>query len=220
MPIGTIRPNIKVRLSTVAACAFFALAGASSSQSLSDGRERASLKSPSNFADIADRGARSRALFTEAAKVITSPRCVNCHPAGDHPLQGSDGHVHRPEVWRGDVGDGVPGLHCAACHTDRNVNVTGATTYDSIPGNARWSLAPVEMAWQGRTIHDICEQIKDPARNGGRTLALLHDHMANDDIVAHGWDPGAGRTPAPGSQKEFGELIQAWIDTGAACPVP
>jgi hypothetical protein len=218
MPMGATRPNIKVYLSIVAVCAVFALTGASLSASLSDGQEHASLKSPSDFAGITDREARSRALFVEAAKVITNPRCVNCHPAGDHPLQSSDEHVHQPEVWRGDAGDGVPGLHCATCHTDRNVNVTGATTYDSIPGSPRWSLAPIEMAWQGKTTHDICEQIKDPARNGGRTLALLHDHMANDDIVAHGWDPGAGRTPAPGSQKVFGELIQAWIDAGAACP--
>ncbi|MGZ5989989.1 MAG: Isoquinoline 1-oxidoreductase subunit, partial [Rhizomicrobium sp.] len=26
------------------------------------------------------------------------------------------------------------------------------------------------------------------------------------------------RTPAPGSQMQFGELIKAWADAGAACP--
>jgi hypothetical protein len=64
----------------------------------------------------------------------------------------------------------------------------------------------------------ICEQIKDPARNGSRTLGQLHEHMAEDGLVGWGWQPGTGRTPAPGSQKELGELVQAWIDTGAHCP--
>jgi len=36
--------------------------------------------------------------------------------------------------------------------------------------------------------------------------------------VGWGWTPGHGRTPAPGTQKEFGDLIRAWIDNGAACP--
>jgi hypothetical protein len=60
-----------------------------------------SLRPPSAFTDIADRAARSRALFAEAAKVITSPRCMNCHPAGDSPSQGDDEHVHRPAAFRG-----------------------------------------------------------------------------------------------------------------------
>jgi hypothetical protein len=67
------------------------------------------LRDPAAFAAIADQAARSRALFTEAAKVITSPRCVNCHPAGDRPTQGNDMHVHMPPVTRGDAGLGVPG---------------------------------------------------------------------------------------------------------------
>ena len=34
------------------------------------------------------------------------------------------------------------------------------------------------------------------------------------------WNPGLGRTPAPGTQAQLGDLIQAWIDTGAKCPAP
>jgi hypothetical protein len=60
--------------------------------------------------------------------------------------------------------------------------------------------------------------LKDSKRNGGRDLALLHEHMAKDDIVAYGWRPGKGRDPVPGTQQLFGELIKAWIDSGAACP--
>src|SRR5262249_3786862 len=45
------------------------------------------LKAAQDFASIGDQAARSRALFTEAAKVLNSPRCINCHPAGDRPTQ-------------------------------------------------------------------------------------------------------------------------------------
>jgi hypothetical protein len=177
------------------------------------------LKAPTAFSDIADRATRSRALFNEAAKVITSPRCMNCHPAGDQPHQGDDRHIHRPSALRGEANNGVPGQRCAACHTDNNFPLSlGAASYQSIPGNLRWSLAPIEMAWEGKTAGEICRQIKDPARNGGRDLGLLHEHVAKDELVAWGWRPGAGRQPAPGSQEQFGAIVQAWIDTGAECP--
>jgi hypothetical protein len=180
----------------------------------------ADLRPPSAFTGIADRAARSRALFGEAAKVLTSPRCMNCHPAGDHPTQGSDRHPHDPPVARGAAGDGVPGAPCQACHMSRTVDLfPGAVaSYQSIPGHPRWELAPLEMAWQGKSIGDICRQLKDASRNGGRDLAMLHEHVAKDDLVAYGWAPGKGRTPAPGTQALAGELVQAWIDTGAECP--
>jgi hypothetical protein len=177
------------------------------------------LRAASDFANIQDATARSRALFAEAAKVITNPRCMNCHPATDHPLQGNDQHEHMPPTWRGASGTGVPGAPCASCHTEKNVTLfaTGAS-YRSIPGHSRWGLAPIEMAWEGKSVHDICEQIKDPKRNGGRDLALLHEHIAHDDLVGWAWHPGEGRDPAPGTQEQAGQLIQAWIDTGAHCP--
>ena len=176
------------------------------------------LRDPSAFAGIADPAARSRALFTEAAKVITSPRCMNCHPAGDRPTQGNDMHVHMPPVVRGDAGIGVPGNSCSACHTEHNYTLEERANYRSIPGHPRWQLAPREMAWEGKTIGEICRQLKDRSRNGGRDLAQIHEHIAKDDLVAYGWHPGTGRAPAPGTQELAGELIQAWIDSGAACP--
>ena len=54
------------------------------------------LRDPSTFATINDVADRSRALFDEAAKVITSPRCLNCHPANNRPTQGNDLHPHLP----------------------------------------------------------------------------------------------------------------------------
>jgi hypothetical protein len=172
------------------------------------------LRAPSAFANIADPAERSAALFVEAGKVLLHPRCVNCHPAGDRPLQGDSGAQHEPSVRRGTDGFGVPGLRCSTCHS--------AANYDAVrmPGHPKWHLAPAEMAWEGRSLGQICEQIKDPARNGGHSLKEIVEHMAQDSLVGWGWAPGAGRQPAPGTQAELGALFTAWLETGAACPGP
>jgi hypothetical protein len=180
----------------------------------------AELRAPGAFSNITDLRARSRALFAEAAKVIMNPRCMNCHPAGDEPTQGNDMHEHFPPVLRGPDGGGVAGNTCGACHLDRNVDILAGqqTTFSSIPGHSRWALAPIEMAWQGKSMGEVCRQLKDPRHNGGRSLELLHEHMAKDDLVSWGWNPGSGRAPVPGTQEQLGELIRAWMETGAECP--
>jgi hypothetical protein len=170
----------------------------------------AELRPPAAFASISDQQARSRALFTEAAKVIMNPRCMNCHPASDRPTQGNDMHPHLPQVTRGADGGGVPGNTCGACHMDRNVPIFAGqqTTFQSMPGHSRWGLAPIEMAWEGKSMGEICRQIKDPQRNGGRNLALLHEHLAHDDLVGWAWKPGPGRDPAP----DFGISVAKKMD--------
>jgi len=70
------------------------------------------LRSPSEFSGIQNPQTRSRALFTEAAKVIMHPRCMSCHPATDRPLQGDDQHIHMPPVTRGASGVGIAGNTC------------------------------------------------------------------------------------------------------------
>jgi hypothetical protein len=98
---------------------------------------------------------------------------------------------------------------------------TVEASYQSIPSRHRWGLAPHEMAWQGRSIGDICLQITDPERNGARSLSLLQGHLANDDLddlAGWAWHPRAGRQPVPGTQKQFDELVEAWIDSGSVCP--
>jgi len=171
------------------------------------------LKSVADFAKISNASERAAALFEEAGKVLQSPRCMNCHPAGDRPTQTDRMTPHQPLVVRGEAGMGAPGgLACTTCHHEANFDAAG------VPGNPKWQLAPIEMAWQGKSLGQICTQIKDPKLNGGKTMAQLVHHMAEDELVGWGWTPGAGRTPAPGTQKQFGELIKAWADAGAACP--
>lgn len=172
----------------------------------------APLKSAADFASIADPAQRSAALFSEAGKVLTHPRCMNCHPAGDRPSQGEDMHPHVPLVVRGEDGMGGPAMRCTACHQEQNYSASG------VPGALGWHIAPVEMAWQGKRLAEICAQIKDTKRNGGRDLAGLVKHMEDPELVGWAWHPGARRTPAPGTQKDFVALIKAWTETGAVCP--
>jgi len=175
------------------------------------------LKTAASFQSIKDPATRSIALFTEAGKVIQSPRCLNCHPVQRAPTQGDDLHPHNPPMVAGDSGHGPAGMPCFSCHTQANVPTWGQDI-KSIPGDPKWALAPAEMAWQGKSLGAICGQIKNSATNGGRSLAEIHHHVAEDHLVGWGWNPGAGRVPAPGTQAQFGELIKAWIDTGAKCP--
>jgi hypothetical protein len=170
------------------------------------------LRSVSDFAGIADEHARAVAIFEEAGKVITHPRCLNCHPATDRPTQTDAMRPHEPMVVRGSGGHGAPGMTCSTCHHEANYEPA------RVPGHPMWHLAPAEMAWQGRSLGQICEQIKDVARNGGKDMAALVHHMAEDSLVGWAWSPGGGRTPAPGTQEEFGRLIKAWAEAGAHCP--
>jgi len=168
------------------------------------------LAAPEEFAAIADPAARSAALFTELGKVLTHPRCVNCHPASDRPRQGDVSRLHQPPVTRGADGFGLPAMRCPICHQQANFGL--------VPGNPKWHLAPREMAWEGKTLAEICTQLKDRERNGGRSVEELVDHIGVDDLVGWAWAPGSGRRPAPGTQKQAGALVAAWVETGAACP--
>ncbi len=170
------------------------------------------LRPVATFASIADEAERSAALFSEAGKVLLHPRCVNCHPAGDAPLQGEAGDAHEPPVRRGVGGMGVVGMRCTTCHLDENFDP------GRVPGDPHWRLAPRKMAWEGLTLGEICAQIKDPERNGRRDLEAIVEHMTGDSLVGWAWTPGAGRQPAPGSWQAFGDLVRAWAETGAVCP--
>jgi hypothetical protein len=169
------------------------------------------LRSADSFASIDDPAERSVALFVEASKVLTHPRCINCHPSGDAPLQ-SDGVLHEPPVRRGRAGFGVAGMECKSCHQRQNFDP------GRVPGAPSWHLAPLKMAWEGLSLRELCEQIKDPERNGQRTVDEIVEHMTEDALVGWAWSPGPGREPPPGDQEVFGQLIAKWAKSGAACP--
>ena len=157
----------------------------------------------------------SRAAFLQFYRVLTSPRCQNCHPAGDAPLQGDDSHVHLQNVKRGTDGHGVTAMRCDACHQTHNLSGTHMP-----PGNPKWALPPQEhkMVFVGRSPAALCAQIKDPKQNGGRSLQELLHHVADDDLVGWGWSPGDGRTLPPLSRPDTVVQMKIWIGGGAACP--
>jgi hypothetical protein len=159
--------------------------------------------------------AAAQAAFNRAWPVFASPRCRNCHPSGDAPLQGEDGHVHIQDVKRGPDGKGVYGMKCSTCH--QVANLPGA---NMPPGNPKWSLPPanMKMVIQGETAAEFCRQLKDPAKNGHRSLAQIIEHVSSDDLVGWGWNPGEGRTLPPLDRPEFVAAMKAWVDNGAACP--
>lgn len=175
------------------------------------------LKGAADFAAITDARERSKAMFAEASRVLTHPRCINCHPATRSPTQGEDMHPHVPLMIAADSSMGPAGLACSTCHGAENRAIVGSRL-KSIPGNAHWQLAPESMAWQGLTVREICEQVKDTERNGNRSHADLIKHMGEDHLVGWAWHPGEGRSAPPGSQAELASLITAWVDTGAECP--
>jgi hypothetical protein len=156
-----------------------------------------------------------KTAFLEVVAVLQSPRCMNCHPTGDRPLQGDDSHLHAQDISRRSIAAGVA---CATCHQLRNADAIGVE--HGPPGAPGWNLPPTEtpMVFQGRSATALCGQLKDPAQTNGKNLAQLLEHVSHDPLVLWGWSPGNGRTLPPLSHERFVAAFQAWVDSGGACP--
>jgi mono/diheme cytochrome c family protein len=167
------------------------------------------------LARLANTDDDARAAFRDVYKVLIHPRCMNCHPSGDSPLQGDDSHVHMQNVKRGADGKGKYALKCANCHQD--TNLPGA---NMPPGNPTWYLPRKDMplVFQGKSPRQLADKLKDPKQNGGKTLEQLVEHVTNDKLVLWGWEPGDGRTKPPLSHDEFAKKFREWVEKGAASP--
>ncbi|UHQ56092.1 hypothetical protein [Microbulbifer sp. YPW16] len=148
--------------------------------------------------------------WQQIASVLTHPRCLNCHQV-EMPLQG-DGRPHIPRVERGPDNMGVAAMRCSNCHKSGNNQASG------VPGAPHWSLAPESMNWSGLSTAELCQQLLDPKRNGGRTPDDLAKHMGEDPLVLWGWQPGADREPVPIQHDKFMEVFRAWVAAGTPCP--
>lgn len=152
------------------------------------------------------------ALFAPIADVLEHPRCMNCHPRSDRPLQTDARMIHQMNVVRGEAGMGAAGLPCTACHGSANNQVS------MVPGAPLWHLAPLSMGWQGLSRGELCRALIDPSRNGNRTVEDLVEHMTVDPLVLWGWDPGGDRSPIPVPHGDFVLQLQAWAASGGPCP--
>lgn len=152
--------------------------------------------------------------FRQAYRVFMHPRCMNCHPAGDAPLQGDDSRIHAQNVTRGRDGKGLYAMKCANCH--QAANVPGE---NMPPGNPNWHLPPanMKMIFQGRSVAQLARQFKDPKQTG-KTLKQLLDHVEHDQLVLGCWNPGDGRTKPPMSHEEFAKHFREWVEKGAVIP--
>ena len=174
-----------------------------------------SQTSPSPAVDMA----KGLSEWDKIYAVFSHPRCADCHVADDRP-RWSGAHyggmrMHGFNVQRGADGSGFgnPGLRCTTCHFSSN-----SKALHGPPGADNWRLAPAEMVWFGKSSAEICAQIKDPDRNGGRGLQDVALHVRDDKLVAWGWAPGADREPAPGSAEDTYQAIEKWTAAGAPCP--
>lgn len=152
--------------------------------------------------------------FMDVYKVLMHPRCMNCHPSGDVPLQGDDSHLHTMLPRRGKDGKGIYAMKCANCH--QPTHVEGPRTP---PGHPDWHLPPAatKMVFQGRTPHQLAKQLVNPKTNGNKNLKQLIEH-ADDGLVRVGWEMGEGRPAPPMSHAEFKKAWITWIEKGAFAP--
>ena len=122
-------------------------------------------------------------------------------------------------------------VNCRGCHQDDNGLAIG-----SPPGAANtlmpgfvWHMPPQTMIIaDDLSAARLCEQWLDPARNsflavrGSREdlktfeKEFMH-HVRDDPLIRWSWEPGAGRSPAPGSHADFVRAMQIWIDAGVPC---
>jgi hypothetical protein len=153
--------------------------------------------------------------FVEVARVLQSPRCMNCHPAGDAPLQTDQSRPHAMNVTRTST---ESGLACATCHRDRNSEALGIP--GGPPGAPHWGLPDKEMplVFQGLSVSALCQQMKNPATNGHRDMNQLLEHVEHDPLVLWGWSPGGKRTVPPLDHATFVNAFKTWAASGAACP--
>ncbi|MDW4500238.1 hypothetical protein R5H30_19785 [Sulfitobacter sp. D35] len=181
--------------------------------------DTSSLPEPGSVAE-----AEGLAAWERIHAVTSHPRCVNCHVGSDNvPLWGTLSKPDRPHgmaIVAGESRIGAEGLSCNACHqtSTRPNDIAYAAPHTGMD----WQLAPIEFQWGDRTSAEICEQMRDPERNGGRDAADLVEHILHDaeliGFITWSFNPGPGRDPAPGSLQSHLEDMAIWTAAGMPCP--
>lgn len=150
--------------------------------------------------------------FYTILEVVTSPRCMNCHPTDNQPRQTDAQYKHLFGVVRGVDNHGGAVLHCESCHHEEN------NPYSNVPGAPHWVLAPRSMGWLGLSDAEIARTLVDLEKNGGRTAEDLVEHMSTDALVLWAWDAGEGRNPPPVPFDDFVDALNLWLEQGAELP--
>jgi hypothetical protein len=161
------------------------------------------------------RALKSKEAFLKAYTVFTHPRCMNCHPKGDIPLQGDDSHLHAQGVQRGREGKGVLALKCKNCHQEANLKGVNQP-----PGNPHWQMPPMnrKMVFEGMSPKQLAIHFKDNQFTGFKKLEDMIEHVEKESLVLNSFVPIDGCEKLPMSHKEFVESVKEWIVKGAAVP--
>ncbi len=158
--------------------------------------------------------------------VTSHPRCSNCHtgdtnvPMWSGPSYGKT-RPHGMNINAGESRIGAETIPCSTCHVQSSApnTVAHAAPHTGHP----WMLAPVDFVWFGQASATVCEQMRDPERNGGRNGDDLVEHIIHDAeikaFITWGFNPGGGREPAPGTMQEHLDDMVAWTAAGMPCPV-
>ncbi|KNG93382.1 hypothetical protein [Pseudaestuariivita atlantica] len=165
------------------------------------------------------------AAWDRLHEVFVHPRCANCHvdaegvPMWTGPSYGAPG-PHGMAIVAGESRIGAETLPCQTCHV---TSTQPNTVAHAAPHTGmEWQLAPVEFQWVGKSPQDICAQVRDPDRNGGRDGAGLVEHILHDaaetGFITWGFNPGGGREPAPGDLQSHLDDTIAWVAAGMPCP--
>ena len=155
---------------------------------------------------------KSLKAFATILTVLKSPRCINCHPTNDVPLQGDVQRLHPFGVTRGANNQGGLVQKCNTCHHAEN------NDFANVPGAPNWYLAPKSMGWIGLSDAQIAKNLMDKKLNGNRSPQDLVKHMSSDSLVVWAWNPGKGRNKPPVELEEWRAVLKEWLDNGAAIP--
>jgi hypothetical protein len=161
------------------------------------------------------------AAWERIYEVASHPRCANCHVGPDNTPMWSgpsygETRPHGMNVNAGASRIGIETIPCSTCHAIREEG--GNDAPHAAPQVAMvWRLAPVEAEWFGKSSDEICTQLRDPDRNGGRNHLSIAMHLDHDLILHWAWNPGGGREPAPYSLQEHVDDILIWGVAGMPC---
>ncbi|MEL7538805.1 MAG: hypothetical protein AAFM91_17295 [Pseudomonadota bacterium] len=170
---------------------------------------------------------RGVAAWARIYNVVSHPRCANCHvdasnvPMWTGPSYGKP-RPHGMNIAAGASRVGAETVPCTSCHiTSRAPN---STPHAAPHAGHPWMLAPVEFVWFGKDSVSICEQMRDPSRNGGRDGDGLVQHVLHDAeqhaFITWSFSPGGGREPAPGTLQQHLNDMVVWTAAGMPCPQP
>ena len=167
-------------------------------------RGSSSFRSPSAFQNIGDPAQRSRAHLRRDRKgadpsaLHELPSCRRPAAAGRRSPSSISRRPGARTCLRRQLARPATPIANFTLHDARVISRASPAIRAGSSRRCRWpGKASRSARFAGRS--------RTRTRNGGRDLALLQEHIAKDDLVAWGWNPGAGREPAPGSQELAGQ---------------